>query len=411
MPFNWHAGEQSEQHGRVPAGWLRVLVMSSPCTERVTRIRVATTRCGVHARRSGKGITWNSSGGCPHHGVQGRDVRRVRFNQPMTWQDAWRSTFGGEPPMPTSREESVQDVLARLIAGSSCDWFRTYIPTAEGRAFLMSLWEKAFGGQTGTPEWFVSEYDMPVPIEWRGDINYTYRCVDLACGDDQQLLIVELKTERQSYRPDQIPDYLRLVRHRNPSHATDVVLLGPLRPGYTPARGDGQRYAELTWDDLLPLLSQAFPTVDRAHQLGRFVEAELLTTPSGRSPSLPSAAALGVQSVEPGDLAAGEADPRDETHTAVAHALRMAPSVAQASARDATERGIDVAFGSEANARGAIEVIKASLSDRGWDDRVSVWLWRSISSGGRALTEAGQDTGLELRLAPRGADHRANPTP
>ena len=267
-----------------------------------------------------------SSSDCPH---QRSETRRqtVRFTQPMTWQDAWRSTFGGEPPMPTSREESVQDVLARLIAGSSCDWFRTYVPTAEGRAFLMSLWAKAFGGQTGTPEWFVSEYDMPVPIEWRGDINYTYRCVDLACGDDQQLLIVELKTERQSYRPDQIPDYLRLVRHRNPSHATDVVLLGPLRPGYTPARDDGQRYAELTWDDLPPLLSQAFPTDDRAHQLGRFVEAALLSTPSVRSPSLPSAAALGVQSVEPGDLAAGEADPRDETHTAVAHALRMAPSV------------------------------------------------------------------------------------
>jgi hypothetical protein len=262
----------------------------------------------------------------------------------------------------------------------------------------MSLWGKAFDGQIGSPAWFVSEYDMPVPVEWRADIAFAYRCVDLACGDHQRLVIIELKTEPRSYRPDQVADYLRLVRHRNPGHATDVVLLGPLRPGYTPARGSGQRYAELTWDDVYPLLDHAFAGDDRAYRLGRFLELELL------SPSVdPSQSPTAERDLERTETGATNAP--DSTDTAVAHALRMAPSVAVARKGDSAERGIDVAFDSEADARSAIKAIKTALSDQGWDAGVSVWLWRP-TSGGHPLTPAGAATGIELRLAPKLADRR-----
>ena len=70
-------------------------------------------------------------------------VGRLRSNRTMAWQESWRSTFGGEPPIPYSREESIQDVLSRLIAGRTCDWFTPYTPTPEGRAFLSSLWGQA----------------------------------------------------------------------------------------------------------------------------------------------------------------------------------------------------------------------------------------------------------------------------
>ena len=133
----------------------------------------------------------------------------MRFDAGMTWQATWWEIFGEEPPIPGSREESVQDVLSTLVAGRDCAWFEPYTPTGDGAGFLTALWLMAFDAEVGEPEWFVSEYALPVPPEWREAIPYTYRCVDLACGDRERLLIVELKTEAGSYRADQIPDYLR----------------------------------------------------------------------------------------------------------------------------------------------------------------------------------------------------------
>lgn len=235
-------------------------------------------------------------------------------------------------------------------------------------------------------------------MDWREEIPFTYRCPDFAFGDKDHVLVVELKTEPASYSAGQIVDYLRLARHRLPTARVDVALLGPHRPGATPAHDSRQRYAETTWASIPALLQEAFPGDELAAQLGRFLRSDLVVpvvVPAG--PELPG--------IQPGGE--GQALPvsnrhehvADEYAAAVAHALRTAPRVALAQPGDGTERGIDVVFGSEKAAREAQALIKVALEEAGYSDRVGVWLWRPRSLG-LPTTEAGRTTGLELRLQP-----------
>ena len=298
----------------------------------------------------------------------------------MTWQELWLSVFGTPPLDRTSREVAVQEAMARLIAGHKCDWFLTYEPTAHGSAFLRALWVQAFGDAPDAVEWFVSEYELPVPEEWRQDIRFTYRCPDFACGAGDRVMVLELKTERGSYSPKQMRDYLRLARHKLPVEWTDVGLLGPHQPSASPPHDDRQRYGELTWHDVVEPLRRCFPDSTDAEHLARFLEADL-AAPSGL-------AAVPVLTDE------------DREQAAVLHALRLAPSVAVASASDKTERGIDVAFPTLESVRQAQLAVKQALEDEGHADRVSVWLWQP-SSTGVPCTPAGAETDMELRLAPK----------
>ena len=303
-----------------------------------------------------------------------------------SWQDVWLDVFGSPPTDRTSREVSVQDVLTVLIAGKRLAWFKAERPTTTGSDFLRSMWRRGFGdAPEGDVEWFVSEYDLPVPPEWRDDIGLTYGCPDFACAVGDRVLIIELKTERRSYRRRQISDYLRLVRRKLPTAWTDVALLGPHRPNADPARDERQRYAEWTWHDIPDQLAEAFPDDDLAARLQTFLRDDL-ARPDAVEPAVTTAV--------------GEVTKTDRVDAAVAHALRMAPSVAEARPGDQVERGIDVAFPSVETAREAQQAVYAALDREGLSERVSVWLWQPSSLGVPA-TPAGRDTGRELRLAPK----------
>lgn len=311
----------------------------------------------------------------------------------MTWQQDWVDVFGETPPDPTSREVSVQEVLAALIAGQRCAWFETYQPTDQGRAFLQGLWECAFGSG-GPVSWFVSEFELPVPSLWRADIPFTYRCPDFACGGEKQVLIVELKTERGSYSARQMADYLRLARHKLPDCRTDVVLLAPHRPGAMPSRDERQRYGELTWADVVELLPASFPGGGRAQQLTAFLLSDL---------ARPLESPGGIPAPRHGETGHDDDAGRvARCQAAVMSALQLAPDVAAAKLGDHTNRGIDVAFATVDDARRAQQQVAQALQDADFGPQVSVWLWQ-ITSGGQPTTDAGAETGRELRLAPRKA--------
>jgi hypothetical protein len=302
----------------------------------------------------------------------------------------------------------VQEVLAQLIAGRKAAWFEPYVPTGNGERFLLGLWCAAFGNApAGSVEWFVSEYPLPVPLEWRSDIGLTYGCPDLACSVTGHVFIIGLKTERGSFRARQMSDYLRLARRRHREEWTDVALLGPRRPGDSPPHDDRQRYSELTWHDAVPLIGDAFSGVQLAQQLVDFLRVDLASL--DRPPALISS---GRRS--PADaLAKAEsrdgADAEARVAAAVAHARRMTPSVARAVSGDRTERGVDVVFESDELARRAQGAINRALEAEDLQQRVTVWLWRP-QSGGRPATRAGLETGRELRLAPRIARRRSPPS-
>jgi hypothetical protein len=186
----------------------------------------------------------------------------------MSLLDAWRQILGEDPVDPTSREVSVQDVLAELIVGRRPLWFEKCETTAGGHVFISRVWEIALGSAPeGRLEWFVSEYALPVPPEWREEIGLTYGCPDFACRCSSSVLIVELKTETGSYRARQMPDYSRLARRLHPDDLIDLVLLGPSLPGHQPVCDDRQQYAELTWADIPELITSAFAGQARAAKL------------------------------------------------------------------------------------------------------------------------------------------------
>ena len=308
----------------------------------------------------------------------------------MTWIDDWRRTIGTEPADRSSRETSIQDLLAALILGRRPPYFETNTPTEHGRRFLVSIWKTAFGEDgVGDVLWFVNEHHLPVPSEWRDDIGVSYCCPDLAAGSNESVLIVELKTERGSYRARQASDYLRVARRRHPDAAIDLVLLGPTAPGAQPPCDDRERYAELTWNDIPPLLEAAFPTMQRADALHTFLVTQHdLVVPH----ALTSASDPTTQE--------GPTAPSDRVEAAVHHALAMAPTVAQSSPGDRADRAIDVAFDTDDEARTAQRAVNDALEVAQLRSRVGVWLWRP-SSGGVPASPAGRDAGRELRLEPR----------
>ena len=176
------------------------------------------------------------------------------------WRITWHGIFGQPPSRPSSREESAQVVLAGLLFGVSPANFLRYPPTPEGVRFLAEVWSAAFGAGPGLHvSWAVNEYRMPVPPDLRGEIPFTYRCPDLACGvGEDRVVIVELKTEPNSYDPGQITDYLRLAHRMHPEAHVDVILLATHRPGGSPTRSHNQRYAELTWAEVAPMFGTSF---------------------------------------------------------------------------------------------------------------------------------------------------------
>lgn len=277
-------------------------------------------------------------------------------------------------------------MLVRLITGGRCDDFKKYQPTARGVTFLQALWRVAFDEPLGHPSWFVSEYDLPVPPDCRDRIPFIYRCPDLATGDDEHVLIIELKTERPSYKPVQVRDFIELSRRKLPLARIDLLLLGDHRPGAAPALDALQRYAEITWHAVPDLLSQAFPEDQTATQMCTFLNLDLAAALASK----PGAEHRVVEAVVSDD---------ERDAAAVALALRLAPSVAVALGGDRTPRGVDVAFATDEAAYRAADLIRDAVRNAGFIDKVNVWLWRPVS-GGKPATTAGHSAGRELRLQP-----------
>ena len=86
-----------------------------------------------------------------------------------------------------------------------------------------------------------------------------------------RLWLIELKTEAASHRPHQIPYYFQLGAHHFPEHAVDITYVtGPL-PKPAPQTGEDRRYAHLTWDAVIPLVSEVWGR-DLRPEVRRYVD-------------------------------------------------------------------------------------------------------------------------------------------
>ena len=82
----------------------------------------------------------------------------------------------------------------------------------------------------------------------------------------------------------------------------------------------------------------------------------------------------------------------------VESALLLAPEVAAAPNRDASERVIDAPVTTVDAARFVRKRINEALAFEEWLDEVEAWVWEADSSVREPLTELGATCGVELRI-------------
>ena len=82
----------------------------------------------------------------------------------------------------------------------------------------------------------------------------------------------------------------------------------------------------------------------------------------------------------------------------VESALKLAPEVAAAPDRDASERVVDAPVTTVDAARFVRKRINEALAFEEWLDEVEAWVWEADTSVREPLTELGRTCGVELRL-------------
>ena len=278
------------------------------------------------------------------------------------------------------REEYCQRLLTMLILDEAYPRWNTVSAISErGRQFLRSLDELSFGkGRDLTGASFVDEFDLPRRTEDARGCAPDYAV--LSAG---RLWMVELKTERGSHRADQIPSYFELARHHHPATRIDLTYLtGPLEVEAPPLE-DEDRYAHVTWSQVLPLIRGAWADGSDLH---RRVVDELETVLANLSTPWQARRAARLQAPPPAE------DRRN---------IEEALSLAEATAQDHEQRALDFRTADLADLYELRDQVRENLRSATQPELLHVkpWLWSAPSSGGSPLTGAGAEVGYELRLS------------
>lgn len=282
------------------------------------------------------------------------------------------------------REELCQRLLTTLLLhGPYPRWNTRSVLAPEGAAFLCDLYERCFSDvwPSATPV-FVDEFELPPRHEAEKG-----GAPDYGVLWDDRVWMLELKTEKASHRPGQVPGYFELAHHHYPHSRIDLTYITPpMEAPHQPA-ADWARYSQVTWDSLAGLL--------RAHWAAP-------TAPGQQEVVDGLLAAIDSLHMEPAEWRAtlpvtSETGPVRDARDLVDEALALA----SATARDGAQRAVDflpadlddlLAFRLEVRERLAGSPAGSPLR------RVMPWIWRPASTG-RPLTAAGRAVGMELRLS------------
>jgi hypothetical protein len=279
------------------------------------------------------------------------------------------------------REEFCQRLLTMLILGGPYPrWNMPSTPSAAGVRFLGRIHELSFGEPLEDSDAcvFVDEFDLP-----RRSEDEPGGAPDYAVLRPNRLWLIELKTEKGSHRPGQVPQYFDLGRHHHPTCAVDLTYLTPSMTAHYDPPGPWARYAHLTWDRVAAPLHEVWgPSAESAVQT---VLARLLDTIADLDRVRASQWQLTTLRVGP-----DTGDP-----------LLEAVALAEACAADGDQRALDHRpHDLEDLQRLRLEVRqRLCASEPGASlRRVMPWLWQP-RSGGQPMTAAGAELGFELRLS------------
>ncbi len=285
------------------------------------------------------------------------------------------------------REEYCQRLLTMLILeGPYPRWNSRSRPSKTGKGFLRALYERSFGGVwPGDDAIFVDEFELPPRHDAeRGGAP------DYAVLWDDRLWLIELKTEKTSHRADQISTYFNLARHHYPRAVIDVLYVTPpMHAPYDPP-GPWGRYAHTTWTELAQIIRLTWPSCALPGQ--RAVLDGLLAALAGLDVRPAEWRATLLESPEP---VAG-ADIEE-----VRSPLSAALDVAALTARDGAQRALELGAGDLEELLSLRLALRDALASSPVGSplrHVRPWIWRPESTG-QALTAAGHEHGMEIRLS------------
>ncbi|MEO3811494.1 hypothetical protein ABGB17_21080 [Sphaerisporangium sp. B11E5] len=225
---------------------------------------------------------------------------------------------------------------------------------------------------------FVDEFELPPRhTDERGGAP------DYAVLWHDRLWMIELKTEASSHRRDQLTGYCTLAAHHHPGITVDLTYVTPPLTFSPPSHRDGDRFAHLTWDQVVPLAEQVW---------GAGTDAERRAVTTLRA----AVASIGTNWT---DWRAQQAGVRE---AAPATAEGEAMTLAEMTAGDGRQRAVDLPaadLDELQRLRLALRQAICAGPPQSPLRHVRPWLWNAATSGGRALTASGQETGYELRLS------------
>jgi hypothetical protein len=327
----------------------------------------------------------------------------------LTLQAMWESPTSLWRRLRLGREEYLQRLVTTLILdGVAPPWNTPRSPSDAGRSFLRLLDEAACDVRgerrpDRPADVFVDEYLLPKLEEQAPNV-----WPDWAVLWPDRAWVIELKTEPGSHRADQLPYYLRLAAAAHPGCSLDLTYItGPLsKPG--PAVLVGQRFSHVTWEQVVPLIKEAWGR-DGRPEVSAYLEmvSMLVGNLSRITPSEQRKLVIGGQAEEQSGLvpdrrAVAPVDERNRAQADMASVTEpnLLLDLARATGADGRQRGVGAQDPEELEA--LRDEALAAIRRFSPDDVtrfVLPWLWHAGRTGRRALTPEGEEFGYELRFS------------
>ena len=300
------------------------------------------------------------------------------------------------------REYYVQFMLACLVLGDRPPGWNIAARPSDRGMRLLECMDPFAEGAGGQPDFY---WEFRLAARHDGEDN---GWPDLAAVWPDRVLLFELKTEPGSVRDGQVDRYLDLALHHFPTSRVDLLYLTrdrvPTAPPDLPPRA---RYATATWDRVADHLEATWadaPDPDGAAArlflqylrtmiaAGVCPDAGTVAPAGGRQPVSADAVASPAPGASGGGGGEGARPDLDE-------ALAVAALVEG----DRRQRTYPFRWPSQAAAEAFRQQLTVRLSEEARAGRPSIaharpWVWASSSSG-RALSPAGEETGVELHLS------------
>ncbi|MGQ0680089.1 MAG: hypothetical protein ACT4OM_10645 [Actinomycetota bacterium] len=294
------------------------------------------------------------------------------------------------------RDAYVHRILTLLFLGRSPDpWNNPSRLSNNGANFLKLLDQVLFDEKWDTTEQFYWEYKLLKRPEDRG-----HGWPDFAALWTDRVLLFELRSEPGSHRDAQIDWYLQLGAHNYGGRAIDVVHLSP---DPITAKGhvlpDLARVRNCSWAELAKVIDVAWGKAHGSEAFNALTFAQYLRQ-IGRARDLPELALpVDARAVRQRTAKQLEQEPPVMTFSKPVWA-RILDTMVEV-LEDGSERALELPAAGTEQAREMRRKVRADLEVGDWlgDDgrKLELWIWNR-DCGGEALTEAGEESGAEIRV-------------